>query len=113
MLRTSTLLDFTTPPVPNLRTLSLHDALPIFEHLFDSDSGGIEAFDRAGQAIRRLAAHRQTEDPRVCEHAEARAVVARIAAFGIEIGRAPRLNSSHVKNSYAVFCLKKKNNNES
>src|SRR5690606_39462083 len=25
-----------------------------------------------------------------------------------EIGRAPRLNSSHVKISYAVFCLKKK-----
>src|SRR3712207_7979718 len=26
-----------------------------------------------------------------------------------EIGRAPRLNSSHANISYAVFCLKKKN----
>src|ERR1039457_6243516 len=27
---------------------------------------------------------------------------------GLEIGRAPRLNSSHLVISYAVFCLKKK-----
>ena len=26
-----------------------------------------------------------------------------------QIGRAPRLNSSHITISYAVFCLKKKN----
>ena len=33
------------------------------------------------------------------------------AGFAIlEIGRAPRLNSSHTVISYAVFCLKKKNN---
>src|SRR3712207_7252415 len=30
---------------------------------------------------------------------------------GPEIGRAPRLNSSHANISYAVFCLKKKKNN--
>src|SRR5690606_40588942 len=28
--------------------------------------------------------------------------------FGIENRKSTRLNSSHVKNSYAVFCLKKK-----
>src|SRR6266540_5011708 len=31
--------------------------------------------------------------------------------IGIEIGRAPRLNSSHITISYAVFCLKKKKKN--
>src|SRR3712207_8061355 len=30
-------------------------------------------------------------------------------AHQLEIGRAPRLNSSHANISYAVFCLKKKN----
>src|SRR3712207_8276259 len=30
-----------------------------------------------------------------------------------EIGRAPRLNSSHANISYAVFCLKKKKTNKS
>src|SRR3712207_8857243 len=31
---------------------------------------------------------------------------------GPEIGRAPRLNSSHANISYAVFCLKKKKQND-
>ena len=31
-----------------------------------------------------------------------------IGAGTVEIGRAPRLNSSHTVISYAVFCLKKK-----
>src|SRR3712207_7708882 len=40
-------------------------------------------------------------------HAHGRhAVQGQVAA---EIGRAPRLNSSHANISYAVFCLKKKN----
>src|SRR5439155_5349120 len=33
-----------------------------------------------------------------------------VAVHRGEIGRAPRLNSSHVAISYAVFCLKKKSN---
>src|SRR5690606_2815693 len=37
---------------------------------------------------------------------------ARAGEAGKKIGRAPRLNSSHVKISYAVFCLKKKNKND-
>src|SRR5690606_42042682 len=36
--------------------------------------------------------------------------VARNPFFCPEIGRSTRLNSSHVKISYAVFCLKKKEN---
>src|SRR3712207_8942974 len=35
-------------------------------------------------------------------------LVAEVPAQIAEIGRAPRLNSSHANISYAVFCLKKK-----
>src|SRR3712207_7282624 len=35
---------------------------------------------------------------------------ARVRPHPAEIGRATRLNSSHANISYAVFCLKKKNN---
>src|SRR5690606_40451433 len=31
-----------------------------------------------------------------------------LSPFGVEDRKSTRLNSSHVKNSYAVFCLKKK-----
>src|SRR5690606_39881575 len=38
----------------------------------------------------------------------ARPACSRPSASSPQIGRAPRLNSSHVKISYAVFCVKKK-----
>src|SRR5207244_9761322 len=94
-------------------TLSLHDALPIFESrrrrtgqfappVFQAsvrapDDGGIDSGDRvrehrqsaAGKGRRRLA---------MFAHAIAR----------IKDRKSTRLNSSHQIISYAVFCLKKK-----
>src|SRR6266700_7019726 len=62
-------------------TLSLHDALPIF--------GTVDA---AGEGV-----------------GVGRAEAAQDR--GVEDRKSTRLNSSHVKISYAVFCLKKKKNN--
>src|SRR5690606_42047034 len=87
-------------------TPSLHDALPIF------DGGGLHA----GQAVRPpggraghvhgqqvRAAGTQLVDGALREHP---AVADDADAEGDR--KSTRLNSSHVKISYAVFCLKKK-----
>src|SRR5690242_21911897 len=87
-------------------TLSLHDALPIFGGL---DLAGVDASQQeAGEAV---------AGERVCAvYGERhRAIVAREAhcAAGkliLEDRKSTRLNSSHMSISYAVFCLKKKNN---
>src|SRR5690606_41387238 len=93
--------------------LSLHDALPISSglsrqcllarpHLADPQLAGL-----AGAASRR----RGCEGARACDQGlvDVRAQLARRAALSGELDRkSTRLNSSHVKISYAVFCLKKK-----
>src|SRR5690606_41142869 len=101
------------PAAPALYPLSLHDALPIFVGV------------RAGLLVRREA--RITDagdgqpsdlrDPVVKHHrvgllldrlfGHARVVVAADVDVR-EDRKSTRLNSSHVKISYAVFCLKKK-----
>src|SRR5437660_8338447 len=79
---------------PELYTLSLHDALPIYE------PAGLRQLNSAG-------------------HSTAAGMAAALAALGgIELWllaragqrdrKSTRLNSSHVAISYAVFCLKKK-----
>src|SRR3712207_7896117 len=84
---------FNDTATTEIYTLSLHDALPIFEH-------GVETEAREGRA-------------RVPEHLGVRVRDAEdalaAAALGIEEDRkSTRLNSSHANISYAVFCLKKK-----
>src|SRR5207302_2817779 len=80
---------FHAPPTTEIYTLSLHDALPIFRsvaHIYaqviDDGEGktlvSASSVDKGG--YQRLALDRKST----------------------------RLNSSHVKISYAVFCLKKK-----
>src|SRR5690349_24498151 len=76
---------FKTPPLTQLFTLSLHDALPI---------------SRAG----RLAAAAAPAAP-----APASATPAELERLARADRKSTRLNSSHVEISYAVFCLKKKN----
>src|SRR5436305_13558072 len=79
------LFSFTHPPTTEIYTLSLHDALPI--SLRHAEIG-----DVVGAAI----GQRLAEDGQ--------------AAIGLAVDRkSTRLNSSHVRISYAVFCLKKKN----
>src|SRR5437868_9233609 len=89
---------FNDTPPPAIYTLSLHDALPIFQRIavrqcLDLGADADRPADRAG-ARRRSGSG------------------GRAAPAGGAVGRADRkstrLNSSHVSISYAVFCLKKK-----
>src|SRR5205807_8828485 len=81
---------FHDPPPPQLYTLSLHDALPIFPR-------------RPGSA-RRVQGARGQRDGSLLRYPQA----------GTSDGptdqdrKSTRLNSSHLVISYAVFCLKKK-----
>src|SRR5207302_11403780 len=104
------LLTASAPPATS--PLSLHDALPIFVR-----TGG---FGRAqqrrqqhrcecrAQASQRHVDRLETSQPR-CEAREG-GLLRRTFAIVCPVGdrKSTRLNSSHVKISYAVFCLKKK-----
>src|SRR5690606_40816457 len=74
-------------PPAAIYTLSLHDALPIYP----GGAGGFRcvAEPEPGRSVRE-AVHSRTEKA------------------GGQDRKSTRLNSSHVKISYAVFCLKKK-----
>src|SRR5690606_39392117 len=98
------------PATAVMYTLSLHDALPISPdgaHAGDRDRGDGDHHPRSDPALavddavgvdvwdRDLDQPRVGEVPAAGEHRQDR--------------KSTRLNSSHVKISYAVFCLKKKN----
>src|SRR3989442_9769312 len=76
---------FNDTATTEIYTLSLHDALPIY---LIEDYTGFESV-KGWDLAQKMAAHAKK--------------------FGAEIDRkSTRLNSSHVRISYAVFCLKKK-----
>src|SRR5207253_11392471 len=96
-----TCLFSTSTATPEIYTLSLHDALPISELI----GSGLVTTGLAGYgAYRGLAGA-----------GEAASIERGVAFFGRDNlkyyadRKSTRLNSSHVANSYAVFCLKKKN----
>src|SRR5690606_39550009 len=100
------------PPVVAF-TLSLHDALPIYDDELDAGVGLLRLSDvRVHLRRHELAGQRSSGnevagevDPEPC--AELPSVRDR-APNALEADRkSTRLNSSHVKISYAVFCLKK------
>src|SRR5690606_41496227 len=99
----------TATATPQLYPLSLHDALPIC-------SGGVPARrTSAGDAGRPALPARGGPSLRDrTGRAEARAFLGTLCRRGDAGGwpardrKSTRLNSSHVKISYAVFCLKKK-----
>src|SRR5690606_39828355 len=100
------------PPPTVMYTLSLHDALPIYSGLeVDALDGapGVRSARFAGSpcdddANNALLLGRMRGVPAGERSARYRCVIA------IALDRkSTRLNSSHVKISYAVFCLKKKN----
>src|SRR5947209_17003258 len=70
---------FNDTATTDIYTLSLHDALPIWEH-------NVDVTRRARRGGSGGGTHRAPEDR-----------------------KSTRLNSSHANSSYAVFCLKKKN----
>src|SRR3712207_6852160 len=79
---------FNDTATTEIYTLSLHDALPIFR-----DPGGGVGADRPDDGRDRDGRHGR-----------------RGRASGGGDRKSTRLNSSHANISYAVFCLKKKNN---
>src|SRR5437868_8831916 len=83
--RVSLFLD--PPPPPDVRTLSLHDALPISRLESRPGSAG-DPLDHRATGNSPAAPSRTRSD---------------------RDRKSTRLNSSHVSISYAVFCLKKKN----
>src|SRR5436309_12665350 len=85
-----TVFFFNDTATSEIYTLSLHDALPIFDRAeAEAAFGGYAADSREGNV------------------ASARDLVDRAALATLD-RKSTRLNSSHVKISYAVFCLKKK-----
>src|SRR5690606_41320877 len=85
--RLTFLFPLRAPTTPQTHPLSLHDALPIYQRKTDKIPSGY------GDAVRY------------------RVIVPPNAVYSIrwnEDRKSTRLNSSHVKTSYAVFCLKKK-----
>src|SRR5260221_10796566 len=98
---------FNDTATTEIYTLSLHDALPIFERFLRQRGRRARACDQhriglGGHELERLARDR--------------GIAARIGLGGGELEaldrKSTRLNSSHTVISYAVFCLKKKIENK-
>src|SRR5690606_39320217 len=95
-------LDFTDAPPAASEPLSLHDALPI---CVARDRPGGEELVLDPQTIQPIG---EIADRLVVGEVGLADPAFRLAATDLEVDRkSTRLNSSHVKNSYAVFCLKK------
>src|SRR5690606_41692904 len=95
-----------------ISTLSLHDALPICER-GDEMPGAAARLRRHPQLVHREAvALRGAADEALVEGhvgAQPRDLLVALGQRALQLDRkSTRLNSSHVKISYAVFCLKKK-----
>src|SRR5690349_22136114 len=86
---------------PQIDTLSLHDALPI--------SSRWRCVTTARDPPRRSRACTATRSPRSIPRRTGYAATIRFDAGSISDRKSTRLNSSHVEISYAVFCVKKKN----
>src|SRR5438094_9053031 len=84
---TAILFFFNHPTTTDIYTLSLHDALPIFNHHATIDA--IRSLDRPLLLLNGL-------------------VLMTVAVIPFPDRKSTRLNSSHRTISYAVFCLKKK-----
>src|SRR3712207_7784931 len=94
---------FNDTATTEIYTLSLHDALPISQL-----QGGAAHLREAQQVVHQLAG----EARRILDVAqEAHAALAEMLLLEFDQDRkSTRLNSSHANISYAVFCLKKKEN---
>src|SRR5436305_7754110 len=95
LIQSTSLFFYTDPATTEIYTLSLHDALPIFRA--DNSSNG---WTNSGLVVRR--------GQRLRISASGRVSLGNNRYSTPEDRKSTRLNSSHVRISYAVFCLKKK-----
>src|SRR5206468_5933888 len=101
---------FTTPATTHNYTLSLHDALPIFQRHNHTQADLVDQLfnsseKRLARALLLLARFGKKDKPE--EVIPNRASNKRARANRLD-RKSTRLNSSHDQISYAVFCLKKK-----
>src|SRR5207302_10610949 len=87
---------YTNLATTKINSLSLHDALPIYNMMI--------AYNLTGQNPKPEDMIDQSLAPRAGEHLIKNGRARRQALDR----KSTRLNSSHVKSSYAVFCVKKK-----
>src|SRR5207244_11476394 len=95
---------FYHPSTTLIYTLSLHDALPIFEfalQLRNHEADSLGGAGRGGNHVQRGCARTAQIFVREVENVL-------IVGVGVKDRKSTRLNSSHQIISYAVFCLKKK-----
>src|SRR5207253_10650387 len=99
---------FNHPATPQIYTLSLHDALPIYPAAKRRARNAHLCRDGRGQEHDQ-AAHQISSTPPAGGAAAARCLKRSFPSCrGSRDRKSTRLNSSHVAISYAVFCLKKK-----
>src|SRR5690554_7597463 len=87
---------FNHPFTTKIYTLSLHDALPILETL-SANNYRQEPF---------ILTLDELDDDKILEAMEKNPVFKRERTFNPRDRKSTRLNSSHVRISYAVFCMK-------
>src|SRR5690606_41692080 len=97
---------------PRLFPLSLHDALPISEQLLQvPDAGFLLTLLLPSRVVTTVLAQVTLLAASVdlgSEHGTVRDQLVELGLEPVVDRKSTRLNSSHVKISYAVFCLKKK-----
>src|SRR5690606_41303528 len=103
----------THPPTTEIYTLSLHDALPIYLGAMlggqlpgAAQRGAAEGGGHIASRSRKSPSVRRNSDASVAVFGSVRLISASTTLKPDR--KSTRLNSSHVKISYAVFCLKKK-----
>src|SRR5690606_39864879 len=108
LLRPGQSLSTATTP-PQLYTLSLHDALPICDDKPEGERGDCRNAEDGGKG-RSRAAEGDLQHGDIGKRRRDRDELEEEEAVMADMGdrKSTRLNSSHVKISYAVFCLKKK-----
>src|SRR5690606_39293048 len=93
------------PASPRIYTLSLHDALPIF---LTTDVTRQNCTRMAWDRLERVPGTGFPQDPPASRQENAQGTILTSCPHLLIDRKSTRLNSSHVKISYAVFCLKKK-----
>src|SRR5690606_41389178 len=102
-------VSFDAPPSPAPYPLSLHDALPISQLRLRQSRSSAHARDVAHGSQRGPPQSTSVSSPSRAPLVQEGGAALRMQAPASQTDRkSTRLNSSHVKTSYAVFCLKKK-----